>query len=75
MNAIIQFFEGIGNAIVSLVDFVIGLISDLVYLVKFTAEILAEIPSYFSWIPQELTVLLLPIFTFVVLFKIMGREG
>lgn len=75
MNAILDFFKGIGNAIVSVVDFVIGLFEDLIYMIKILGQVIANIPSYFSWLPAELISILLIIVGVVVIYKILGREG
>lgn len=75
MDAILNFFSGIADAISSLFDFVFGIVSDLVYLVGLTGKFLAQIPAYFSWLPSQLVTLLVTIFAIVVLYKILGREG
>jgi len=75
MDGLISFFEGIGNAIVSAFQFLISLVSDIVYMIQLTGKFLAQIPSYFSWIPAEITALLVVLFSVVVIYKILGREG
>lgn len=75
MDAIIQFFQGIGTAITSLFDFLFSMVSDLVYLIGLTGKFLAQIPKYFSWLPPQLLSILVSIFAIVVLYKIFGREG
>lgn len=75
MDAIINFFAGIGEVIVTVIDFVIGLFEDLIYVIQLTAKFLGQIPSYFSWLPAELLAILISIFAIVVIYKIMGREG
>ena len=75
MRAIIGFFSGLVDVLGGIVDFVIGLIGDLVYLAQITAKAVASIPSYFSWVPPQVLALLLSIFAVVVLYKILGREG
>lgn len=75
MDAILQFFGGIADAVGAAFDFLVGLISDLVYLVQLTGKFLAQIPVYFSWLPAELLTLIVLIFTIVVLYKVLGREG
>lgn len=75
MDAVISFFKGIGQAITSAFDFVVSLVSDIVYLVQITGKFLTQLPSYFSWMPAEISALLLVLFTIVVLYKILGREG
>lgn len=75
MDAIISFFKGIGNAIVTAFDFIISLFEDLVYIIQLLAKVVISLPSYFSWIPAELVAILLTLFAIVVIYKIMGREG
>lgn len=75
MDAIIGFFAGFADVIVGLVDFVIGLVGDLVYVSQITGKAVASIPSYFTWVPAPVLVLLLAVFAIVVLYKILGREG
>lgn len=75
MDAVISFFEGIGNAITSAFDFVVSLVSDIIYLVQLTGKFLAQLPGYFSWMPAQISSLLLVLFAIVVLYKILGREG
>lgn len=75
MDALLQFFKGIGNAITSVIDFVIGFFQDLVYLIQLTGRFLAQIPNYFSWLPAGAITLLIVLFSIVVVYKILGREG
>lgn len=75
MDAIVSFFQGIGNFITSIVDFIVGIFSDIVYLIQLTGKFLGQLPGYFSWMPAEISALLLVLFAIVVLYKILGREG
>lgn len=75
MDAIIGFFTGLADVLGGLVDFVIGLVADLVYLTQITGKAVASIPSYFAWVPAPVLALLLAVFAVVVLYKILGREG
>ena len=75
MDAIIGFFAGLVDVLGGLVDFVIGLVADLVYLAQITGKAVASIPSYFAWVPAPVLALLLSVFAVVVLYKILGREG
>lgn len=75
MDALLQFFKGIGNAITSVIDFVIGFFQDLVYLIQLTGRFLAQIPNYFSWLPSVVVTMLIVLFSIVVVYKILGREG
>ena len=75
VNAIISFFTGIADAVTALFSFLFSIISDLVYLVQLTAKFLLQIPVYFSWLPSPVVSLIILIFSIVVLYKILGREG
>lgn len=75
MDAIVSFFTGIGNAIVSAFDFVISFFSDLVYVIQLLGKVVLSIPSYFSWLPGSISALLVTLFAIVVIYKILGREG
>lgn len=75
MDAIIEFFKGIGTAITSIIDFVIGLFEDLVYMIKLLGQVVLNIPNYFSWLPAEILALIVVLISVVVIYKILGREG
>lgn len=75
LETIKEFFLGIGNVITSLVGFVIGFIEDVVYVVKLTASFVAKIPKLFSWLPAPALAIIVIIFSVVVIYKVLGREG
>lgn len=75
MDAIIEFFKGIGTAITSIIDFVIGLFEDLVYMIKLLGQVVLNIPNYFAWLPAEILALIVVLISVVVIYKILGREG
>lgn len=75
MNALLDFLKGIGNAIVSVIDFVMGLFEDLVYMIKLLGQVVLNIPNYFSWLPPQILALIVLIISIVVVYKILGREG
>lgn len=75
MNGILEFFEAIGNAITAVIDFVIGLFQDLVYMVTLLVKVVANFPSYFSWLPAPVIALLVSLVAIIVIYKILGREG
>lgn len=70
-----EFFRGIGTAITSIFDFVIGLFQDLIYMIKLLGQVVLNIPAYFSWLPAEVIVLIVTCIGIVVIYKILGREG
>lgn len=75
MQAILDFLKSVVDTVTFLIDFVIGTIKDIVYLIQLTAKFAANIPAYFSWLPSELMTFVALIFTVVVLYKVLGREG
>lgn len=75
MDTIISFFEGIGKWLVGVIDFVVSFFGDLIYVIQLTGKVLAQIPSFFSWMPAEIVTLLVVLFGIVVIYKILGREG
>lgn len=75
MDGIISFLKGIGEAITTAFDFLIGLFEDLIYIIQLLGKVIVSIPGYFSWLPAELVGLLIALFAIVVIYKVMGREG
>lgn len=75
MDAVVSFFKGIGNAIVSVFDFVISFFQDLIYVIQLLGKFLGQLPQYLSWMPSSVSGLLITLFAIVVIYKILGREG
>lgn len=75
LNTIKEFLVGFVEVVTSLVDFVIGFITDLVYVVNLCSSFVLKIPSYFTWLPDVSVTLIVTMFGIVVIYKILGREG
>lgn len=75
LSTIKDFFLGLVDVISSLIDFVISLVEDIVYVVKLCGSFVVKIPDYFSWLPASVLALIITIFSIVVIYKILGREG
>lgn len=75
MDAVVSFFKGIGEAIIAAFEFLISFFQDLLYAIQLLGRVLASIPGYLSWLPDPMLVLLLTLFSIVVIYKILGREG
>lgn len=75
MDTLLDFFKAIGDIIVAIVDFVVSFFQDFIYLITLVAQVVQDIPLYFSWMPTTLVALLGVIFSLVAIFKILGREG
>ena len=75
MDAIISFFNAIASGVTAAIDFLIGFIQDIVYVVKLTGEFVLNIPNYFAWLPVPVLATVVTIFGIVVIYKVLGREG
>lgn len=75
MQAIISFFEGVGQAIITAFEFIVSLFQDLIYMITLLGEVVLNIPNYFAWLPGEIIAMLLTLIAIVVIYKILGREG
>lgn len=75
MDAIIGFFSGIGDLLSGAFEFLIGIINDLVYIVRLTGRAVSAIPGLFRLLPSACVSVLVTIFAVVVIYKILGREG
>lgn len=75
MEAIVSMLESIGNFFASIVEFVIDMVNDIVYVVELTGQTVVSIPGYFSWLPPAASALIVTIFGIVVVYKVLGREG
>lgn len=63
------------TGVTAALDFLIGFIEDIVYVVKLTAEFAVNIPDYFAWLPAPVLATVVSIFAIVVIYKVLGREG
>lgn len=75
LETIKNFFLGLTNVITSLIDFVVGFVEDIVFVVKLCASFVAKIPQLFSWLPSGVLAMIVLTFSVVVIYKVMGREG
>lgn len=75
LSTLKEYIVGIGELFVSIYEFVLDFFADVVYVIKLTANFVASIPSYFSWLPAPVLALVVSIFAVVVIYKVLGREG
>lgn len=75
MDALINFFEGIGDVIIAVVDFIISFFSDLVWIINTLVWAVGQIPNFLGWIPGEILAIITVSLSVVMIYKIMGREG
>ena len=75
LETIGNFFESLWDLLTSLVDFVIGFVEDLVFVIGQAGESLAKTSNLFLGIlPSTISGLLVGILSAVVIYKIVGRE-
>ena len=76
LQTLVDFFKSTGNVVMSLVDFVITLIQDIVFVVKICGTFVLKLPDLLvGWLPSSVVVLIVGAFSVVVIYKIVGREG
>ena len=74
MQGIIDFLDLIGTLLTSVFQFFVNLVLDIVYVVQLSIEFLADIPSYFTWLPTPILTLLVTCLTVAIILKIAGRN-
>lgn len=75
MQALIDFFKSFAEIISALVNFVIGIIQDLLYVISLLGSLIVKIPDMIGWLPSACITLTISIFGIVLIYKILGREG
>lgn len=56
-------------------DFIINFFKEIVYIIQLLAATIVNMPSYFTWLPATITVLITTALSIVVIYKILGRDG
>lgn len=74
MQKILDFLNGIGNAITTAFQFLVSIIEDIAYICKLTGQAVTKIPTYFSWLPAPVLAGLVACLAVVVIFRILGRD-
>lgn len=75
MQALIDFFKGFADIVSSLVNFVIGVVQDLLYVIQLLGSLIVKIPEMIGWLPSACITLVATLFAVVLIYKILGREG
>lgn len=72
ISAVKEFFSLVGT----LIEFIFGLVADLVNVVELLADTVVRLPEYFGYFfPSQFITLFVTIISLVVVYKILGREG
>lgn len=74
MQAIIDLFKNIASFFKSVIDFVVNLFNDLIYVIQVIGQAIARIPTYLAFIPQAVVGLFVLALTVIVVYKIAGRD-
>lgn len=75
LKDIFDVVKQIGDFIASIVMFVIDMVEDLVYMVGLLGETVVKLPDYLNFLPATVIATITVIFSIVVIYKILGREG
>lgn len=75
MQALIDFFASFGETVVFLIEYVVGLIADIVRMVALLAVAAIQIPQILSFLPASIVAILGMFLTAAILYKVLGREG
>ena len=74
LQNIIEFLLSLGEMINSFFQYIITFVADSVYILLTVFYVSTQIPSAFSWLPDEFVSLLVVLFAIVVIYKFCGRE-
>lgn len=74
LGNILDGIKSIANFFITVGQFIVDFISDLVYAIGLIGKTVLEIPSYIGWLPSSLIAMLTTIFSIVVIYKILGRD-
>ena len=74
LGNILDGIKSIANFFITVGNFIVDFISDLVYSIGLIGKTVLELPSYFAWLPGSIVALLTTIFTIVVIYKVLGRD-
>lgn len=75
MGEIINFFKTLIDILVAVIRFVVQLVADLGNVVQLLTQTVANLPMVLGFFPASCIGLLLAIFSVVIIYKVLGREG
>lgn len=75
MTAIVSLLLSIADGLIAAFEFLASLIEDIAYMAQLLSQSVSSIPEYLSVFPAPILTLIGTIFTVVVIYKIIGREG
>lgn len=75
MGGLYDLLGGLADLLWSIGKFLIDVILDLVYVVGLLGSLMVRIPDMIGWLPGTCISLTVTVFTIVLIYKILGREG
>lgn len=74
MQAILDVLKSIGEFFSTVINFVVKMVQDLVYVVELMGMTIAKIPQYISFLPSSVVSIFVVALTLIVVYKILGRD-
>lgn len=75
MESLLNWFSSFSETIFSMIQYVVGLIEDIVKMVIMLGIAAAELPQIFTFLPPQIVAILGVFLTAAILYKVIGREG
>lgn len=76
MGEVVRIIKEVFNILVTLIEFILKLVYDLVKVIALLGETVVNLPEYFGYFyPSVFVSLFVSIISLVVVYKILGREG
>lgn len=72
---IIKVLYDIGKMISFIIDLIVDFVSDIIQVIKIVFDAFSYLPEFLSWLPGTVLTIVSALFTVVLLYKILGREG
>lgn len=73
MQVLIDFISMIGELLLAMVDFIVTLITDIVFIVQLAGQAVVALPNYFAWLPPQILALVAAGVAVLLIYKIAGR--
>ena len=70
----IDILSTIVDFLMGLFDFLVKIVTEIIYIIKLTGTIIGNIASYFYFMPAAVSALLITLITIAIAYKIAGRD-
>lgn len=74
MTAVINFIQGIANGVGAAIEFLGGLIDDILTCVTYMTEAAAEMQTYIEFLPTSIVTIVVAMGGMTIIFMIVGRH-